>query len=262
MAKNLLNKFNMYHRSPEGCAGEKEDEEPPKSPPVDEAARNPVLDLLAVMSELTFRTLPLQMMLHMRMQMLQNMGYEQVLAAENAESLKRLSESGLGEEYFEQLYKFNEQMCHLNERAMMDASLTVSDLSIPRSNNGTHNDRSPLKRKFEDDEPGPSNVSQGMPLLFPKEVTSPPIKSKLLSNPSVDYRLLKKDDSGLGDSSSEASAAQTDRQKAANFLQFTSSKTLFNRKRGRPRKNHVMEVYNNVSNTYKLQTLTHLSLQN
>ncbi|XP_055642648.1 uncharacterized protein LOC129779277 [Toxorhynchites rutilus septentrionalis] len=249
MAKNLLNKFNMYNRSAEVPAGDKDEEEPPKSPSVDESARHPMLALLTVMSELTFRSLPLQMMLHMRMQMLQNMSYEQVLAAENAESLKRLTESGLGEEYFEQLYKFNEQMCHLNERAMMDANSAISESSMPRNINGSHNDQSPLKRKLEDGEPGPSVVNQGLPLFFPKDVTSPPLKSKLLSNPSIDYRLLKKDDSGLGDSSSEASASQTDRQKAANFLQFSSSKTLFNRKRGRPRKNHVMEVYNNVQDS-------------
>lgn len=266
MARSLLSKFNQFpaSRSEDGGSppmAAKEDEE--MAPSVDPVVpRNPVLELLAIMSELTFRALPLQMMLHMRMQMLQSMSYEQILAPENVDGLRKLAQAELGEEYLKQLYKFNEEMCHLSERATVDASIPVSAAagqtsplsSLPRG----FAEQPPLKRRLLEEPP----ASQEQPFYFMKDNGSTLNKSKLLSNPSVDYRLLKKDDSGLGESSSEPGSLQTDRQKnmleSSNFLQFTSSKTLFNRKRGRPRKNHVMEVYNNVSNGNLLTFLNSL----
>ncbi|EAT43176.1 AAEL005345-PA [Aedes aegypti] len=254
MARNLLSKFGM-NRDGDGSVGAKEEDEVPTSPTVGEhlAPRNPVIELLAIMSELTFRTLPLQIMLHMRMQMLQNMGYDQVFSPDNVESLKNLSESGLNDEYLKQLYKFNENICQLNERAMLDVNPTLSELaksqssSVSRSfaNVGEHYNQ--FKRKLEEEAvAGPSTKIQDS-TFFNTTLN----KSKLLSNPSVDYRLLKKDDSGLGETLADTNSI--DRQKplleSANFLQFSSSKTLFNRKRGRPRKNHVMEVYNNAQDS-------------
>ncbi|KXJ73769.1 hypothetical protein RP20_CCG015044 [Aedes albopictus] len=254
MARNLLSKFGMG-RDGDGSSGGKEDDEVPTSPNAGEnvAPRNPVVELLAIMSELTFRTLPLQIMLHMRMQMLQNMGYDQVFAPDNVESLKNLAESGLNEEYLKQLYKFNENICQLNERAMLDVNPALSELAksqgspTPRSYTNVGEHYTQFKRKLDVDPiAGPSTQAQD-PTFFNPALN----KSKLLSNPSVDYRLLKKDDSGLGEAPADTNIV--DRQKplleSANFLQFSSSKTLFNRKRGRPRKNHVMEVYNNAQDS-------------
>ncbi|XP_053692050.1 uncharacterized protein LOC128740531 [Sabethes cyaneus] len=245
MARNLLSKFNAF-RSEDGSAAAKEEEETATSPlSAETVVRNPVLDLLAVMSELTFRALPLQMMLHMRMQMLQNMSYEQMLAPDNVDGLKRISESGFGDEYVRQLYRFNESMLNLNDRTAAESS---SISGIPRIFDNP-NEQLSLKRKLDTD--GPADLPTST--CRSKESTSTLNKTRLLSNPSVDYRLLKKEDSTLGESSAESNTSQLDRQKglleSANFLQFTSSKTLFNRKRGRPRKNHVMEVYNNVQDS-------------
>ncbi|KAL9705907.1 hypothetical protein quinque_009425 [Culex quinquefasciatus] len=260
MARSLLSKFGGSFpgsgRGEEGGSppmGAREDEEVSPSLVDPIVSRNPVLELLAIMSELTFRALPLQMMLHMRMQMLQNMSYEQILAPENVDGLRKLAQAELGEEYLKQLYKFNEETCHLGERATIDANAAVEPAaaagqtsplsSLPRG----FADQPPLKRRLLEEPPASTSLEA------PYFNVSTLSKSKLLSNPSVDYRLLKKDDSGLGESSSEASSSQMDRQKnmleSSNFLQFTSSKTLFNRKRGRPRKNHVMEVYNNVQDS-------------
>lgn len=269
MARSLLSKFGGQFPGPgrneEGGSppmGAREDEEVSPSLVDPVVSRNPVLELLAIMSELTFRALPLQMMLHMRMQMLQSMSYEQVLAPENVDGLRKLAQAELGEEYLKQLYKFNEETCHLDERATIDATAGAESAaaagqtsplsSLPRG----FADQPPLKRRLLEEPP--ASMSQEAPFFNVSTLS----KSKLLSNPSVDYRLLKKDDSGLGESSSEASSSQMDRQKnmleSSNFLQFTSSKTLFNRKRGRPRKNHVMEVYNNVSKRSLLPFITSL----
>ncbi|XP_058814513.1 uncharacterized protein LOC131678393 [Topomyia yanbarensis] len=263
MARNLLSKFNNTYRTEDGTSPVKDDEEPPTSPQSAEAVvRNPVLDLLAIMSELTFRALPLQMMLHMRMQMLQNMSYEQVLAPENVEGIKRLSESGFAEEYLRQLYKLNESMCHSNDHPAMDVDSSVLGMTMTQGSPiadvssifGSSSSQPSLKRKLEEEfSPSSASLNLESPFSLSKEANITLNKSKLLSNPSVDYRLLKKEDTGFGETCSETSTSQPDRPKnlleSANFLQFTSSKTLFNRKRGRPRKNHVMEVYNNVQDS-------------
>ncbi|XP_055548253.1 uncharacterized protein LOC129731907 isoform X2 [Wyeomyia smithii] len=252
MARNLLSKFNTF-RPEEGSAAAKEEDETPSFPlSTETVVRNPVLDLLAVMSELTFRALPLQMMLHMRMQMLQNMSYEQLLAPENVDGLRRISECGIGDEYIRQLYRLNENILNFNERISAEKDVTFSGeiSSSPGSSKAFSNPIEPisLKRKLDTDECG-SLPTLDSTIFRNKESTSILNKTKLLSNPSVDYRLLKKEDSQSGESAAESNTSPLDRQKnlleSANFLQFTSSKTLFNRKRGRPRKNHVMEVYNN-----------------
>ncbi|XP_052870036.1 uncharacterized protein LOC128275535 [Anopheles cruzii] len=228
-----------------------------------EGTKNPFLDLLAVMAEITFRTLPLQMMYHMRLQMLQSMGYEHVFAPENVEMLRSLSLMGpsFEEAYLNQLYG--------------GAGLGGPPAPVDQSGSPLGvADRSPaVKRKYKVEMPcdvpevlaGPGDG----PLCMKKEPLSrTPPRSKLLSNPSVDYRLLKRDDSGpmmasvtmaTTPTSSRRSPLEApgssvaDRDRAlletANFLQFSSSKTLFNRKRGRPRKNHVMEVYNNAQDS-------------
>ncbi|XP_055594933.1 uncharacterized protein LOC129745683 [Uranotaenia lowii] len=259
MARSLLSKFGMFRSGEDALAMGKDDstgEDLPTSPsslnsPLKDQthSRSSVLDLLSIMSELTFRMLPLQMLLHMRMQMLQNMSYEQLLAPDNIEKLNRLSESGLSEEYVKQLYNFN-------ETTNLDLGVTnlTKKQTSPLFSMGKTFDFSPLKRKPEDDLAGPSTLPQNMSHTQTKDTsTSPMNKSKLLFHPSIDYRLLKKDDSAVGESTSEVGMSLSDRQKAlldsANFLQFSSSKTLFNRKRGRPRKNHVMEVYNSVQDS-------------
>ncbi|XP_058450341.1 uncharacterized protein LOC131429908 [Malaya genurostris] len=265
MARSLLSKFNSTYRTEDPTSPVKDEEEQSSSPQSAEAVtRNPVLDLLAIMSELTFRALPLQIMLHMRMQMLQNMSYEQILAPENVDGLKRISESGLGEEYLRQLYRLNETMLHLNDRTTMNMEETDPGLARDRSHGNpiagvsrlfeTPGEHFPLKRKLDEEFPvPPTSLSGESPFFSTKDTHSSLSKSKLLSNPSIDYRLLKTEDSGLGESSTDTTTSQSDRQKSmlesSNFLQFTSSKTLFNRKRGRPRKNHVMEVYNNVQDS-------------
>ncbi|XP_058057703.1 uncharacterized protein LOC131208821 [Anopheles bellator] len=218
-----------------------------------EGTKNPFLDLLAVMAEITFRTLPLQMMYHMRLQMLQSMGYEHVFAPENVEMLRSLSLVGpsFEEAYLNQLYG-----------GLGGPSAPVDQSCSPLV------DRSPAaKRKYKVEMPCevPELVSPSdVPLCMKKEPLSrTPPRSKLLSNPSVDYRLLKRDDSGPTMATTPTSSRRSpleapgssavDRDRSlletANFLQFSSSKTLFNRKRGRPRKNHVMEVYNNAQDS-------------
>ncbi|XP_050085349.1 uncharacterized protein LOC126571119 [Anopheles aquasalis] len=226
--------------------------------------KNPFLELLSVMAEITFRALPLQMMYHMRLQLLQNMSYEHVFAPENVEMLRSLSLMGSFEEsYLHQMYG----------GAMMAPGLPMPNLHnppVPSVINGVERVAG-AKRKYkpEDTSADPTETfTVDGPLYMKKEsLSTTPPRSKLLSNPSVDYRLLKREDSGgvaacattnptTTPTSSRRSPLEggvTDRDRAlletANFLQFSSSKTLFNRKRGRPRKNHVMEVYNNVQDS-------------
>ncbi|ETN58168.1 transcription factor castor (protein ming) [Anopheles darlingi] len=226
--------------------------------------KNPFLELLSVMAEITFRALPLQMMYHMRLQLLQNMSYEHVFAPENVEMLRGLSLMGSFEEsYLHQMYG----------GAMMATGTPISNLhnpQVPSAISGVERGAVGVKRKYKPEETGadqPETFTVDGPLYMKKEsLSTTPPRSKLLSNPSVDYRLLKREDSGsvgcttsiptTTPTSSRRSPLEggvTDRDRAlletANFLQFSSSKTLFNRKRGRPRKNHVMEVYNNVQDS-------------
>uniref|UniRef100_A0A182F213 C2H2-type domain-containing protein n=1 Tax=Anopheles albimanus TaxID=7167 RepID=A0A182F213_ANOAL len=234
------------------------------TPTTETAAKNPFLELLSVMAEITFRALPLQMMYHMRLQLLQNMSYEHVFAPENVEMLRSLSLMGSFEESY---------LHHMYGGAMMAAPGTampnLHNPQVPTTINGAERVAG-VKRKYksEDTSADPTDTfTVDGPLYMKKEsLSTTPPRSKLLSNPSVDYRLLKREDSGsvtcatsiptTTPTSSRRSPLEggvTDRDRAlletANFLQFSSSKTLFNRKRGRPRKNHVMEVYNNVQDS-------------
>uniref|UniRef100_A0A182PB37 C2H2-type domain-containing protein n=1 Tax=Anopheles epiroticus TaxID=199890 RepID=A0A182PB37_9DIPT len=274
MARNLLSKFNQSKAEDGVRAGTEEQltpAVPERSPAREEVTRispeptarsqegvvkNPFLDLLSVMAEITFRTLPLQMMYQMRLQMLQQMSYEQVFAQENLEMLRNLTMMGnIEEAYLHQIYGGV-----MGVAAPVDLALsqlqTVASLG--------HDKPPPAKRKYKPQEATEHlELPPDVPMYIKKEaLSSTPPRSKLLSNPTVDYRLLKKDDppsaqpavSSNGKASSAMEmAAGVDRDRAlletANFLQFSSSKTLFNRKRGRPRKNHVMEVYNNVQDS-------------
>uniref|UniRef100_A0A182NLJ8 C2H2-type domain-containing protein n=1 Tax=Anopheles dirus TaxID=7168 RepID=A0A182NLJ8_9DIPT len=282
MARNLLSKFNQNQKPDDGSLPKPSGDvmtgvpaqhlppreaEPRVSPvPVtsqEGAVKNPFLDLLSVMAEITFRTLPLQMMYQMRLQMLQQMSYEQVFAPDNVEMLRNLTMMGSIEEaYLHQIYGGA-----LGGGALVDP--TNSQLLSPVGFG--HDKPPPAKRKYiklegsEHLESSPTDV----PMYLKKEpqLSSTPPRSKLLSNPTVDYRLLKKEDTTspqpVTPCSSKGSGAldssvNLERDRAlletANFLQFSSSKTLFNRKRGRPRKNHVMEVYNNaIFTSFKLE---------
>uniref|UniRef100_A0A182LUC9 C2H2-type domain-containing protein n=1 Tax=Anopheles culicifacies TaxID=139723 RepID=A0A182LUC9_9DIPT len=266
MARNLLTKFNQSKTDDgtksigDGSQGaterspSREDEtriSPGPSTSQEGSMKNPFLDLLAVMAEITFRTLPLQMMYHMRLQMLQQMSYEQVFAPDNVEMLRNLTMMGSIEEtYLQQLYGGRMM-------GVPSADLNNSQQNSPVSFG--HDKPPPAKRKYKPQEASEQLEPPGeVPMYIKKEqLNSTPPRSKMLSNPTVDYRLLKKEDAipsqTATSSSSIESPAGIDRDRAlletANFLQFSSSKTLFNRKRGRPRKNHVMEVYNNVQDS-------------
>uniref|UniRef100_A0A182Y5Q0 C2H2-type domain-containing protein n=1 Tax=Anopheles stephensi TaxID=30069 RepID=A0A182Y5Q0_ANOST len=269
MARNLLTKFNQS-KTDEGSkpVGDVTPSVPERSPAREEevrispgqttsqegtVAKNPFLDLLAVMAEITFRTLPLQMMYQMRLQLLQQMSYEQVFAPDNVEMLRNLSVMGnIEEAYLHQLYGGR----------LMGGPLVEGLNNSPQQHSPVsyvHDKPPPAKRKYKPQEATEQLEPTGeLPLYMKKEqLSSTPPRSKLLSNPTVDYRLLKKEDSTPSQTATSSSAiespASVDRDRAlletANFLQFSSSKTLFNRKRGRPRKNHVMEVYNNVQDS-------------
>uniref|UniRef100_A0A182J8Y6 Uncharacterized protein n=1 Tax=Anopheles atroparvus TaxID=41427 RepID=A0A182J8Y6_ANOAO len=274
MARSLLSKINQPKPDeavpaggesvPERSAGEEEPRLSP-APTGQEGARlgskNPFLDLLSVMAEITFRTLPIQMMYHMRLQLLQQMSYEQVFAPENVEMLRNLTVMGSIEEaYLSQLYG---GAMGVSPTSLMEQATGPMQCAV-----GSGNEKAlATKRKYKPEE-SIDHLEQpaDVPLYLKKEsLSSTPPRSKLLSNPSVDYRLLKKDDgavslgqasiaSSLKGSPLESGSPPVDRDhrtllETANFLQFSSSKTLFNRKRGRPRKNHVMEVYNNVQDS-------------
>ncbi|KFB44851.1 hypothetical protein ZHAS_00012760 [Anopheles sinensis] len=272
MARSLLGKINNQPKPDEAvpAAGENVPErtvgvvEEPRLSPAPASmsdgpsmtGKNPFLDLLSVMAEITFRTLPIQMMYHMRLQLLQQMSYEQVFSAENVEMLRNLTMMGSIEEaYLSQLYgsAMGVPPATLLDQITGQAQTTVG--LGPEEPLGT-------KRKYNPDDATDHRDQQpDVPLYLKKEsvLSSTPPRSKLLSNPSVDYRLLKKEDTSVASSTPVSSkgsphdgSSPLDRDhrtllETANFLQFSSSKTLFNRKRGRPRKNHVMEVYNNVS---------------
>uniref|UniRef100_A0A182VV37 C2H2-type domain-containing protein n=1 Tax=Anopheles minimus TaxID=112268 RepID=A0A182VV37_9DIPT len=266
MARNLLTKFNQSKTDDgtksagEGALGaterspSREDEtriSPGPGTSQDGTLKNPFLDLLAVMAEITFRTLPLQMMYQMRLQMLQQMSFEQVFAADNVEMLRNLTMMGnIEESYLHQLY---------GGRIMGGPSTDLNNSQQHSPVSYGHDKPPPAKRKYKPQEPSDLLEPSGdVPLYVKKEsLNSTPTRSKLLSNPTVDYRLLKKEDANPSQPTTSSSSAEPtagiDRDRAlletANFLQFSSSKTLFNRKRGRPRKNHVMEVYNNVQDS-------------
>uniref|UniRef100_A0A4Y0BH14 C2H2-type domain-containing protein n=1 Tax=Anopheles funestus TaxID=62324 RepID=A0A4Y0BH14_ANOFN len=266
MARNLLTKFNQ-NKTEEGTktvgdatmsvtdrSPSREDEtrlSPGPTTSQEGTMKNPFLDLLAVMAEITFRTLPLQMMYQMRLQMLQQMSYEQVFALDNVEMLRNLTMMGnIEETYLHQLY---------GGRLMGSPSIDPSN-SQQHSPVSFGNDKPPpAKRKYKSQEASDQLEHSGDASMYMKKepLSTTPPRSKLLSNPTIDYRLLKKEDATppqtATSSSTIESPAGVDRDRAlletANFLQFSSSKTLFNRKRGRPRKNHVMEVYNNVQDS-------------
>uniref|UniRef100_A0A182KD44 C2H2-type domain-containing protein n=1 Tax=Anopheles christyi TaxID=43041 RepID=A0A182KD44_9DIPT len=276
MARNLLSKFNQS-KADDGARGSSGGEQPAtervseRSPTREDVTRispepthrnqeggqvqNPFLDLLSVMAEITFRTLPLQMMYQMRLQMLQQMSYEQVFAGENLEMLRNLSMMGNFEDaYLHQIY---------GGGGVTGIPIVEPNISqVQTGANLGHDKPPPAKRKYKQE--ATEHLEPDVPMYSRKEaLSSTPPRSKLLSNPTVDYRLLKKEDSappqtaitanGKGTSTIDATSGGLDRDRAlletANFLQFSSSKTLFNRKRGRPRKNHVMEVYNNVQDS-------------
>uniref|UniRef100_A0A3F2YX53 C2H2-type domain-containing protein n=1 Tax=Anopheles farauti TaxID=69004 RepID=A0A3F2YX53_9DIPT len=274
MARNLLSKFsNQSQKQDEGSLPQPSGsdamtgmvsehlsprhESPRVSPvaaaPIQEAvAKNSFLDLLSVMAEITFRTLPLQMMYQMRLQMLQQMSYEQIFAPDNVEMLRNLTMMGSIEEaYLHQIYG-----------GALGGALVDPNSSQRQSPLGyVHDKPPPAKRKLKHETSEHlESPSAELPIYLKKEpqLSSTPPRSKLLSNPTVDYRLLKKEDTtspqqATASSSTLEPSTNLDRDRAlletANFLQFSSSKTLFNRKRGRPRKNHVMEVYNNVQDS-------------
>uniref|UniRef100_A0A182UIN2 C2H2-type domain-containing protein n=1 Tax=Anopheles melas TaxID=34690 RepID=A0A182UIN2_9DIPT len=279
MARNLLSKFNQSKADADGArsGGEQSSTEVPevRSPAREEVTarlspepttrsqeavvKNPFLDLLSVMAEITFRTLPLQMMYQMRLQMLQQMSYEQIFASENVEMLRNLSMMGnIEEAYLHQIYG----------GVMGVPAMDFANSQLPTAVQSSGHDKPPpAKRKYKPQEAADHVESPAdVPMYLKREaLSSTPPRSKLLSNPTVDYRLLKKDDSVLPQTSATTTNGKpsssidtivggvADRDRAlletANFLQFSSSKTLFNRKRGRPRKNHVMEVYNNVQDS-------------
>ncbi|XP_053675495.1 uncharacterized protein LOC128725752 [Anopheles nili] len=266
MARNLLTKFNQSKTEEgvkpigEAVPGPSEpllvsEDEPRLSPiplPTQESpVKNPFLDLLSVMAEITFRALPLQMMYQMRMQLLQQMSYEQVFSPDNVEMLRNLTMMGSIEEaYLQQIYGSGPLAVDPVSSQLHPAVATMA-----------HDKPPPAKRKYKPNESLELLESPVETPMFMKKETlsSTPPRSKLLSNPAVDYRLLKKEDASSPlattstDRTIDPSTAVVDRDRAlletANFLQFSSSKTLFNRKRGRPRKNHVMEVYNNVQDS-------------
>ncbi|XP_058124135.1 uncharacterized protein LOC131281942 [Anopheles ziemanni] len=274
MARSLLGKISNQPKPDEAvpAAGENVPERPvgvveePRLSPAPATVsdgssltgKNPFLDLLSVMAEITFRTLPIQMMYHMRLQLLQQMSYEQVFAPENVEMLRNLTMMGSIEEaYLSQLYgsAMGVPPATLLDHIAGQAQTTVA---------AGHEESLGTKRKYKpDDTTDHRDQHTDVPLYLKKEpvLSSTPPRSKLLSNPSVDYRLLKKDDTSVASSTPVSSkgsphdgSSPLDRDhrtllETANFLQFSSSKTLFNRKRGRPRKNHVMEVYNNVQDS-------------
>ncbi|XP_050076909.1 uncharacterized protein LOC126564043 [Anopheles maculipalpis] len=268
MARNLLTKFNQSKTDESTkSVGDVTAGVPERSPVRDDETRispgptmsqegtvkNPFLELLAVMAEITFRTLPLQMMYQMRLQMLQQMSYEQVFALDNVEMLRNLSVMGnIEETYLHQLYGSR----------LMDGPLTEGPNNSQQHSpvSYAHEKPPPAKRKYKPQELTSDQLEPptDIPVYMKKEsISSTPTRSKLLSNPTVDYRLLKQEDSTPSQTATSSSAIESpagvDRDRAlletANFLQFSSSKTLFNRKRGRPRKNHVMEVYNNVQDS-------------
>ncbi|XP_052899247.1 uncharacterized protein LOC128305706 [Anopheles moucheti] len=266
MARNLLTKFNQSKTDDGAKSGgdllvgaterspSREEEtlvSPGPSTSQEGAMKNPFLDLLALMAEITFRTLPLQMMYQMRLQMMQQMSYEQVFAPDNVEMLRNLSMMGnIEETYLHQLY---------GGRILGGPSVDPNNSQQHSPVSFGHDKPPPAKRKYKPQEATDQLEPTGdVPSYLKKEtLSSAPPRSKLLSNPTVDYRLLKKEDATPSHTAASSSSIETpagaDRDRAlletANFLQFSSSKTLFNRKRGRPRKNHVMEVYNNVQDS-------------